>query len=315
VTTRRLPVVRLVWRRPIIATAIIVGATLAWGMITGHGVGGSASSMSVAAFNPEWRNALLINLLGAGAFLAIPAAWMMVRRDSAVEANLYVSAIAIVAFGAVAWGARLGDFNMFHVYFAGLAVFAVPAAAIAVWSLQSRSRAAGHPLWAFTIIVLCVAQITLGAGLSTLRLQQFGPASYPPVPVQFLAVIRRLPTEAKLAYFCRPAEELAIWEPRLLSIGAHTSRRIVPMCFQSEFLGVLNGTAMSRDVMSPFFEFAPQRALYPDSSANPSADSVAAFLRIHGVDYIYADEAHPNTQVPGATLVTALGQFLLFRLP
>jgi hypothetical protein len=131
----------------------------------------------------------------------------------------------------------------------------------------------------------------------------------------FLGVIRGLPMDAKLAYFCRPAEELAIWEPRLLGVGAHASRRIVPMCFQSEFLGLLNGTEMSPDVMSPFFAFAPQRALYPDASASPSADSVAAFLSAHGVQYLYADEAHPNTQVPGATLVAAVGEFLLFRLP
>ena len=36
--TRRLPVVTPVWRRTFVATGIAIGVTVAWGLLTGHGM-------------------------------------------------------------------------------------------------------------------------------------------------------------------------------------------------------------------------------------------------------------------------------------
>ena len=36
------------------------------------------------------------------------------------------------------------------------------------------------------------------------------------------------------------------------------------MCFQAETFGLMTGTPKSADVPSPLFQWAPQRALYPD---------------------------------------------------
>jgi len=77
----------------------------------------------------------------------------------------------------------------------------------------------------------------------------------------------------------------------------------------------MTGTVISNDRPSPLFQSAPQRSLYPDSSAKPSSDSVAAFLKAHGIDYIYADAAHPNTLVSEATTVASAGEFQLLRIP
>jgi hypothetical protein len=130
-----------------------------------------------------------------------------------------------------------------------------------------------------------------------------------------LGTIASLPQDAKLAYSCQPAEEIAFWDARLLGIAAHTGRRIVPMCFQSDYLGVLTGGTLTDDLASPLFQSAPQRILYPTAGARPSTDRILAFLQSHGIDYIYADDAHPNALIPGATEVASVGNFTILRVP
>ena len=232
-----------------------------------------------------------------------------------MQAGMFVGTVALLVTGALAWGARLADFNMFHVFYAGVAVFATPVAAFAVWSVWIRLRATGHARLALATLLLAIGQMEFGIGLGIIRLQTFGPRDYAPVPVELLAAIRGLPSEAKLAYACRPFEELAFWDSRLLGLQAHTGRTVVPMCFQAEFLGSLTGTAMSANIPSPLFRWAPQRQLYPDSGARPSAESVASFLKNHGVDYIYADVAHPNSLVPDAIPVATSGEAQVLRIP
>jgi hypothetical protein len=240
----------------------------------------------------------------------------MVRHDASIEAGLYLGAIVIVVAGAVVWGALLGDFNTFHLFFGGIAVFATPVAAVAVWSIWTRLRATtGRARPALGLLVLCGLQIELGVGLAVGRMQGFGPGSYPPVPVQMLTAIRSLPADAKLAYACRPMEEVAFWTAGLLGIDAHTGRRIVPMCFEAEALGELTGTEMSQDVPNPLYQWAPQRTLYPDSSTLPSATSVLAFLKANGIDYIYADTLHPNSLVPAAVPVATTDSAQILRIP
>jgi hypothetical protein len=124
-----------------------------------------------------------------------------------------------------------------------------------------------------------------------------------------------LPPDAKLAYACRPFEEVAIWDPRLVSIDAHTGRSVVPMCFEAESFGELMGAAMSADIPSPLFDRAPQRIVYPSSSAHPSPASLAAFLKDNGIDYIYADSVHPNSLVPDAVPIATSGDAQVLHIP
>jgi hypothetical protein len=77
--TRRLPVVAPVWRWTFITTAVAVAATVAWGLLTGHGAVSGGASRGVTPFNESWRDSVGIIALGAGAFVAIPIAWFVVR--------------------------------------------------------------------------------------------------------------------------------------------------------------------------------------------------------------------------------------------
>ncbi len=313
--TRRLPVIAPIWRSAFLATGVLLVATVAWGLATGHGVVGSGVSPGVAPFNATWTQTVAIVVLGAGVFFAIAFAWIAARRDSPMEADLYLGTGVLLVVGALVWGARLGDYNTFHLFFAGIAVFATPAAAVAVWSIWQRLRGAGRVALAIVVLVLCGIQLELGAALSYVQLQAFGPHEYAPIPEEVLTGIRDLPPDAKLAYACQPFEELAPWDARLLALDAHTGRRIVPMCFEADFFGQLVGGQKSADNENPLFQWAPQRALYPDANARPSPESVAAFLKANGIEYVYADTMHPNALVPDALPVITSGAVQVLRLP
>ncbi len=315
IATRRLPDVGTVWRRTFVTTGVALAGTIAWGFATGHGVVSSGLSPGVDPFNASWSQTVAIVTLGAGAFLAIVFAWVAARKDSPIEADLYLGTGVILVAGALVWGARLGDYNTFHLFFAGIAVFATPAAAVAVWSIWQRLHVAGHAPLAIAVLVLCGVQLVMGAALSFVQLEAFGPHEYAPVPEQVLATIRGLPPGAKLAYACQPFEELAPWDGRLLGLDAHTGRRVVPMCFEADFFGQLVGGQKSADNPNPLFRSAPQHALYPDANAAPSPASIAAFLKANGIDYIYADTMHPNTLVPDAVPVITSGTVQVLRLP
>jgi hypothetical protein len=315
VRTRRLPMVAPVWRHILVATGVTLAATVAWGLLTGHGIGGSGLASSVSPFNASWRDSVIITAVCSGAILAIPIAWFMVRKDAPVEAALYVGTIAILIVGATAWGARIGDLNTVHLFFGGIAVFATPVAAVAAWSIWLRLRTAGHLRIAVAGLVLCITQMEFGVVLGVIRLQDFGRSSYAPIPLEILASVRDLPSGAKLAYACGPFEEVAFWESRLIAIDAHAGRAIVPMCFQAETAGRLIDTPVSAEIPSPLFEWAPQRRVYPDSGARPSLATVASFLKTNGVDYLYVDSAHPNALIPGAIPVATSGQTQVLRIP
>jgi hypothetical protein len=315
VAARRPPQMAPIWRRTYIATGVAVVATVAWGSLSRHGVGSTGLSPSVSPFNASWAGSVAVILLGAGAFLAIGVAWFMVSKKAPVEAGLYLGTIVLLIAGALVWGALLADFNTFHLFFAGIVVFATPVAAVAVWRVWLRLRATGHARLAVAVLLVCATQVELGIGLGLVRLQGFGPGSYPPVAVELLAAIRRLPADAKLAYACQPFEEVAFWTANLLSIDAHTGRRIVPMCFQAEVFVQFTGAQMSVDVPSALFRSAPQGTLYPDSGAHPSPASVTSFLKANGIDYIYVDGAHPNSLVPDAVPIATSGETQVLRIP
>lgn len=304
------------WRLRRAATLGCLGlvATAGWGLVTGHGIYGSGSSSTVLPFNGTWAASVGITALGSGAFLAIPAAWVAWRGNGGVP-DIFVGAAGLLVAGALAWGARLSDFNMFYVYFGAIAVFVTPAAAIAVWSIWSRSRKAGHKSIAIALLLLWSAQIEFGAAFGILRLQRFGPGNYEPVPADLLAAIKSLPPAAKLAYSCRPLEEQSVWDPRLLALSGHTGRRIIPMCFIADSLGPLVGGQTSVETMSPLFVSAPQRKLYPSHASTPTQTEILDFLDEHDIQYIYEDAAHPNRIASGAVVVTAVGDFRILKVP
>jgi hypothetical protein len=304
-----------IWRRALLATGMALLATVAWGLLTGHSLGGSAVSPIVTPFNASWRDSVLITALGAGALLAIPMAWFLDRRDAPLRADLYLGTIVLLGVGAVAWGARLGDFNMFYVFFSGIAVIATPIAAVAARVLWVRLRATGHVRVAVAALLLCLVQLEAGVGTGIVRMQDHGPGAYAPVPLSLLSAIDGLPADAKLAYACGTFEEVTFGTPSLLAIDAHTGRGIVPMCFEADVFSVLSGAAPSAQVPTADFTFAPQRLLYPDAEAHPSSPAVVAFLREHGIDYIYADAAHPNSLVANAVPIATSGDAEILRVP
>jgi len=55
--------------------------------------------------------------------------------------------------------------------------------------------------------------------------------------------------------------------------------------------------------------------IYPDSQARPTPEAVAAFMKRHGIGYIYVDGAHPNNLVPDAVPISVSGSSELLRVP
>lgn len=315
VTTRRLPAISPNWRRVLLTTGIAIVTTVGWGLFTAHGVASTGASPTFSPFNAVWRGAMAFALLGAGALMAIPLAWFMGRKVESIETDLYLGTGVLLVTGAIVWGARIGDLIMAHLFVAGIAVFAIPTGAVAAWSTWRRMRVTGRVGYAAGLLLLCIVQMEFGVAMGVVRLQSFGPDSAHSVPTEILAEISALPSDAKLAYACRPSEEVAFWEARLLSLDAHTGRRIVPMCFQAETSASLTGTPMSADAPGPLWNLAPQHVLYPVSSARPPAEAVVSFLKASGIDYVFADALHPNSLVPGAITIAASGDTQVLRIP
>jgi hypothetical protein len=303
------------WYRVSIAAGSLILATIVWGIATGHGVGVSGTPI-VSPFSDSWRQSIAIVAMGAGVFFAIPIALLAGRRRWSIEQDLYLGTIALLVGGAIGWGARLGEFTMFYLFFAGIAVFAMPVAAIAVQSLWQRWRATRRTKWATALTLLCFLQLELGVPTSVIRLEAFARQhDVDPIAVSLLETIGDLPATAKLAYSCEPFGETGFAVPQLLAIDAHTSRRMVPMCFEAELLSTLIGAEPSDQVPNLAFRWAPQSQLYPLPGSRPSSAAVAFFLKEHGIEYIFVDRTHPNTLVDDAVLVASSGDTLLLRLP
>jgi hypothetical protein len=127
-------------------------------------------------------------------------------------------------------------------------------------------------------------------------------------------VIETLPPDAKLAYSCRQDEEFAFSTPALVGIYAHTGRRVVPMCYEVDFWSPMIGADPAIRPENPFFKYIPQHELFTDRTAFPSLSSVAAFLRDHGIGYIYADSGHPNVLAPDAVPIAAHGDLTILKV-
>src|SRR4029077_17925692 len=123
----------------------------------------SAVSASVTPFNAFWRETVATVGVSALACLAIVIAWFMVRKERPIESGLYLGTMVLMVVGTLAWGARLGDFNTFHLFYGALAVFGTPVAAVSVWSVWQRLRATGRTRGAIALAVVCGAQLEFGA--------------------------------------------------------------------------------------------------------------------------------------------------------
>jgi hypothetical protein len=282
--------------------------------MTGHGPVISEASSTVVPFNTSWRDSVVITVVCSGVFLAIPIAWLLVHRKASIEQDLYVGAAAIVVAGALVWGALLPEIYTSYLFFGGIAVFAMPAAVVAVWRIWLRVRAAGNRQLAFAVVVLCVLQLELGVTLGIGGLRASGSGANRPVSTEMLGEIMKLPPNAKLAYACSPFEETGFWDARLISLDAHTGRRVIPMCFEAEVFGQMTGGSVSANVSSRSFPSAPQHALYPTSGAQPSPSDITAFMKANAIDYIYVDAIHPNSLVPDAILIATSGDTRLLQL-
>jgi hypothetical protein len=312
---RRLPPVPPAWRRPLAATGIAVLATVVWGVLTGHGLGGGAPLAGVAPFNASWRDTVVSVTAGAWILFAIPVAWLDARRDRPVLAEICLGTMILLAVGAAVWGWRLSSFNAFYLFLGAIVVFAVPVSAAAAWRVLQRLRTARHRTWAVAAVLVWAVQMELGVVLAIGRADGSGSTGYPPIPVSLLEEIRGLPAGAKLAYSCQRFEEISFVNSKLVGIEALTGRRVVPMCFQADVNGPLLGAPVSDQTPDAGFLSAPQRALYPDAAARPSSGAVRAFLREHGIDYIYADAAHPNALVDDAVPIATSGESQVLRIP
>jgi hypothetical protein len=309
---RRLPTASTIWWQTLGATMVALVATVAWGAITGHGLGDGSPLARVTPFNDSWRDTMIVVSVGAGLLLAPPVAGFMARRDNRLLFDACLGTSVVVVVGAILWGWRLSTFNMFYLFFGAIAVFATPVAAVAVWSIVQRRT--GRRGLVILAAMACLVQLEFGLLIGVARLQGHV-YPYAPIPVSLLEDIQRLPPGAKLAYGCRAFEEISFVNSKLLGIDAHTGHRIVPMCFEADVLGPLFGVEVSDQIPDSGFPFAPQSALYPNASAQPSAAAVSTFLRSHGIDYIYVDAQHPNSLVPDAIPVTTVGDHQLLRIP
>jgi hypothetical protein len=310
---RRLPVIPPVWWRSLLVTAGVGIGTLWWGFQTDHTLGRGGAPI-VAPFNFYWVYFVGISAVGGATLYAIVfELWR--SRGAGLRSWLYVGTIGLVGAGAVFWGARLGEFTAFHAFYGAIGVFVAPIAAVAIWSLW-RHLGATRQIGAKAVLGgLITAQLAFGGAAGVLRLQEFGAIRYPPIPLGILDAIRALPPDAKLAYSCKQTEEIGFGTPQLLSIDAHTSRRVIPMCFAAEKLSAMVGARESDLVPSLYFVGSPQRDLYPSPTSRPSGAEIERFLKDHGIHYIYADTRHPNALVPDAVTVAEVDGARIMRIP
>ena len=233
VGTRRLPAVSRIWRRTFAMAGIAIGATIVWGALP---VTALVAVLRLGRARHSTRSGakLYLSRSWLRCIPVIVVAWFMVRTQPSIEADLYLGTTALLVTGALLWGAHVDDLLAAHLLVAGIAVFATPAAAVAVWSIWLRLRAAGHARFAVAVWFCAARSWSSGSPWASCDSSRLDRRAMSQFRSRYFAEIRGLPLGAKLAYACRASEEVAFWEARLLSLDAHTGRRIVPMCFQAE---------------------------------------------------------------------------------
>jgi hypothetical protein len=302
-------------RVPAPAAAMVVGAgaTFGWGWVSGYGVGGSSQVEGVTPFDIAWQRAVVLVVLGGGVLIAGVAGAFGIRRARRAVWSLAAGSLVAVTVGALVWGVRLADFNAFHTFYGPISVLLTPIASAGVVAAIMIARRAQRTRVASILLAGLLVQGAIGAVATVQRLYEFGPGHYDPMPTAALSYIRDLPAEAKVGYACAQVEEVAVWDARLISVTAHTGRKVVPLCFQADVFGVQLGVPPDPTVPSPFFALAPQRSVWPSSSASPTTEQITAFMDSWGIAYILADSKHANTLDPDAEPVFRSGPVTIYE--
>jgi hypothetical protein len=94
-----------------------------------------------------------------------------------------------------------------------------------------------------------------------------------------------------------------------------SGRPVIPLCFEADPTPLMHDMIPTETAENQFFRFAPQRSLYPTSASEPTSAAIEAFMREHGIGYIYVDAEHPNVLVPDADVVFEVEGRALLRLP
>jgi len=302
-------------RAPALASLAGAAATIAWGWISGYGVGGNSQVQGVVSFDTVWLRAVVLVVLGGGVLIIGILSGLKSRRANPALWALSAGAVVAVVAGTVVWGLRLADFNAFHVFYGPISVLITPIAAAGFVTAMMVARRTQRRRVATLLLVFLLVQGGIGAGATVQRLYEFGPGHYDPMPTDAIAFIRDLPKEAKLGYACAQVEEVAVWDARLISITAHTGRKVVPLCFQADIFGAQLGQPVDPSVPGPFFALAPQRLVWPSSPASPTSAQIEAFMDAWGIAFILADSTHPNSLVPDAEPVFRSGNVTIYQLP
>ncbi len=215
------------------------------------------------------------------------------------RADLYLGTMGLLVAGAIAWGCaarRLHD--VLSVLCRDRRLCDAGRGGRRPGPCGSASVTARRSSVAGALSSSASIQLELGSCSGIVRLQGFGPHVRAD-PGQHAGGDQRAPADAKLAYSCRPFEEVAFGTPRLLSIDAHTE--------PPGRADVLRGRnpqhpdrcrQRSDQVANLFFRCAPQTGAISGCEARPSSSDVAAFLKAHGIDYIYC---RPQTPPPSVS--------------
>ena len=306
------------WLRAVLPTFLsaagVLAATLAWGTLSGHGIAGSASVVGIGQFDSTWQRAVVFACLGSGVLLAGILLSIWLRRAFPTLFALAIGSVVAVIAGALVWGARFADFNYFHAFYGAVSVLLTPVAVCGFVAGIMVARIQGRRTLATLGIILLMGQGTVGIVMTVQRLNEWGPGEFEPVPLPVLQYLRDLPPDSKVAYACHAVEEISPWDARLLSLTAHTGRIVVPMCFQADLFRPQLGLPLDPAIENPHFANAPQRALYPNVDARPSAADVRAFMDDYRIRYIFADEIHPNTLLPEARPIFSNGPVTIFEV-
>jgi len=303
------------WLRPALILVASVLTTLAWGYATGHDLGGLGAMQGIGAFDGAWGRSLIGTLSGAGVVLIVPLVWLWAARGPDATRATVIGAVIATAAAAVVWGALVSDLNTFHLFFGAVLTILTPIAIVAGLSLLARARRERRVLASTLLLAAILGQATVGAVQAGVVLRALAPADGASTPVDVLAELRRLPDRSKVAYGCTPIENFAPWDYSLISIEAHSGVRLVPMCFMADRARRLLGRELDPSIESPFFAIAPQRSLYPNAAARPSNEAIEAFLRAHGISYIYTDATHTDPMVAAAEPLFRDGPVTVYHLP
>jgi hypothetical protein len=99
-----------------------------------------------------------------------------------------------------------------------------------------------------------------------------------------------------------------------LDLGAVTSdRRLAEFGPRDESVSVSLLDAVRNQ--EPVLRAGPATGALSRPAADPSSADVAAFLKDHGIDYIYADATRPNSLVADAVPIFTSGESEILRIP